>query len=992
MHLATHVGRDGARLTESLPMNSAMRQVRPRHLVVCVLLALPLAVFFAPTLIAGNAPGAFDLSYQSSPWRDEVTRPLDAQSPVQIDQAEQLPWVDGMWESLREGRIPMWTPAVGGGTSLGTNPVFTTYSVFTIVGQLVGSVTSLAIGLAVRILLATAVAELFGYLFLRRMKLSVGASVFGTVAYVFSGAAVAFETRNAIPLLLPVVLWCTDRLAERVTPGRIVALAGTVLALWLEGFPAMLVHALVVAALWWVVRVAIDNGLVFWRRPALGQWVRQAAAFGGSVGLGFLLSAVSAVPFALQLGYNDVFAARSDEATPLGRISAWWLLDERALGVPDRGPWYIGLNPFEGVSAVGTLVMVVALAGVLVSAFGRRGADRRQRDSVRNTWAVLVAVLAIAVFMGGPLLDALYALPGFSGNPFSRIRYVIAFGLAVLAAIGIDEVEGWWRERSGEPVTRRWPHVVVALGFVACLGLPFVASLGEYLDVLRGVRDLAVTTWRSELIVLGVGVAVLGVLVVTTRRLPERWTVGRSLALGGVAAAIAFTQVGLQITRLTPQVDREFYYPETNGYDALRAVAGHDLRFIGSGMGTFAPNTAMTNDVVDARSHSFRDPQWKTLILSVFPDALGPDPLKINVDFHGNVDWDSPVFDDLAIGVVAMSSSEVPLGDRHDVPAAQSWTPVRGVSAVDSDAPDGGYVGLEFRLRTSGNCGQGDVVVTATPDGGPAAVSRRPLGDARAAGVANAPLPFALPMDDAVRSEMSVRLDGAPADCVLEVGATDDSETVPAVAPITRPVDAPWQMASADGGWLYTRSSAHPLVRTVADWTPLADRSDALEAAVDPSRTSATPMPVATATDVPDGATAGTVESWSADDHGISAEVSSDGPTLLATSFNQAPGWTATVDGEAAKIVEPDGAFLGVQLPAGRHEVRFEYAPPGLKAGAALTLFGLVACTVVLLWPRWWPVVSPRLRRRDRSRRRGAAEPGDEAAGSTGTPAAAAPD
>ena len=103
-------------------------------------------------------------------------------------------------------------------------------------------------------------------------------------------------------------------------------------------------------------------------------------------------------------------------------------------------------------------------------------------------------------------------------------------------------------------------------------------------------------------------------------------------------------------------------------------------------------------------------------------------------------------------------------------------------------------------------------------------------------------------------------------------------------------------------------------------------------------------------------------------------------------------GWNVTVDGEAAKIVEPDGAFLGVQLPAGRHEVRFEYSPPGLKAGAALTLFGLAVCAVVLLWPRWWPVVSPRLRRRDRTRRRGGAEPGDEAGGSTGMPAAAAPD
>jgi hypothetical protein len=245
-------------------------------------------------------------------------------------------------------------------------------------------------------------------------------------------------------------------------------------------------------------------------------------------------------------------------------------------------------------------------------------------------------------------------------------------------------------------------------------------------------------------------------------------------------------------------------------------------------------------------------------------------------------------------------------------------------------------------------------------------------------------------MDDAAEgmvTPLEVSLDGAPRDCRLGVGFVDQAQTQLAQAPITRPADADWQMASADGGWLYTRATAHPLVRLVSDWSPERSRSAALEAAVDPARTASDPLPVAFADAPPTGASGGEVDSWSADDHGVSASVTSDGPSLVVAAFNAAPGWTVTVDGKDAELVEPDGAFLGVQVPAGDHRVRFEYAPPGLKAGAALTLVGLLAVAATSTFSIWWPRVR-RLRRGAEGARRERTAGG----GSPGTPAAAAPD
>lgn len=62
------------------------------------------------------------------------------------------------------------------------------------------------------------------------------------------------------------------------------------------------------------------------------------------------------------------------------------------------------------------------------------------------------------------------------------------------------------------------------------------------------------------------------------------------------------------------------------------------------------------------------------------------------------------------------------------------------------------------------------------------------------------------------------------------------------------------------------------------------------------------------------------------------------------------PGWSATVDGASVEVFKADGMFLGLQLPAGAHEVRLRYTAPGLRVGLALFVLGglgLVAWVVV---------------------------------------------
>ena len=77
---------------------------------------------------------------------------------------------------------------------------------------------------------------------------------------------------------------------------------------------------------------------------------------------------------------------------------------------------------------------------------------------------------------------------------------------------------------------------------------------------------------------------------------------------------------------------------------------------------------------------------------------------------------------------------------------------------------------------------------------------------------------------------------------------------------------------------------------------------------------------------------------------------------FLVTSDIYYPGWEATLDGQSIPLYRTDYVLRGVSLPAGSHEVRFEYHPKPFYAGLIVTLSILI---ILILW-----VFYPFLRRK----------------------------
>ncbi|HEX7090219.1 MAG TPA: YfhO family protein [Longimicrobiales bacterium] len=86
----------------------------------------------------------------------------------------------------------------------------------------------------------------------------------------------------------------------------------------------------------------------------------------------------------------------------------------------------------------------------------------------------------------------------------------------------------------------------------------------------------------------------------------------------------------------------------------------------------------------------------------------------------------------------------------------------------------------------------------------------------------------------------------------------------------------------------------------------------------------------------------GTVEWLDREVDRYTLRVTTDRPALLVVSENYFPAWKAAVDGEPAPVLRANYTFRAVPVPAGAHEVRFEYRSDVLRASAFASLATLV--------------------------------------------------
>lgn len=935
-----HASSDGT-LGASVPPEPGLSRIWSHLPVVAALVAGLILVVgtIGPPLFGQGVFLAGDAITQAYPWRafdDPNAENVAHHGPIGDTIDSGTPARTVFYGALTNGEFLSWNPYVAGGKPQGaqsSNGVLNPFAFSAYVLAPAWFAPAL-------IKLATMAAAIgFTFLFCRRLGAGRAPAIFGGLAFAGSGFMVMWTnwTQPEVAALVPALFWATERFLQRPRISAAAPIPLALAAMLLGNFPAIVLYALYILAPYVLVRVAYMHG------ESLRRRLSTLAGAGTAVVTGVLLVAATLVPFALTLGDTGT-GSRAEH--PDNHLRLQTLLTAgapKAFGLSTEGPSeaYFGVaNQIEAISFVGATTAILAIIGLALP---------RLASTPLGARGVLVGatvVLGWATFVGGDLLGLLQRLPAFDNSFVGRTRSVLGFTVAVLAALGVQAV-----------ADRRWPagrrQWAWAAGVIGATGLVTAIVGHRALEFARAAERAEVL--RGGLILPAI-IAVLAIGCITLARLGGRRAA--MLAVACLPALLVVESLDLSLP-LLPNEDRDSLYPSTPGIDHLADAVGDDGRFAPEGLTLFGSASAMFG-LRSVAGHAFYSTEWKEALRTIDADAFRHSPTFPFLAGTPDV-MASPFLDRMGVGWYAGSPQSPPPGDRVTTRAADPTCDqtVRLGDDVAATVPvRAGARALVVRACEPVRLPYG-ATLTARLDGA-AAPGRAHLPTDVAPGELTIGLPaegLAAPGGAPVR----LSLDDSGGRSLALAAAADGGPVVDVI----RPVDDGLRLVYADDLRIYERTRALDRIRWADRAVTVANEAVRLEQLASgrvPRGTvvldeagpegSGRPARIDVTEDTPSG---------------IAATVEADGDGYLVVADSIRHEWVATVDGEPADLVAADHAGAAVHVPAGRHEVRVAYRPPGQRAGLAVSGVSALALVSACVWD---------VRRR---RRAAAAEPSSAA-------------
>ncbi|MDW8317259.1 MAG: YfhO family protein [Anaerolineae bacterium] len=918
-----------------------------------------------------------------------------------------LPYRDYANAALRAGRLPLWNPYLFMGVPFLANPQAAV--LYPLHWPLVGldAARSLMASAVLHLWLAALGAAVYAR---RRAGLGWPASlavglVFGLSGYLAARvgqinqlAAIAW-----LPWALAVAQPTPLGLAGLALVVALQLLAGHTQAAFISATGVLLVSAWpLAAALWaWAARREPLN------RAALWDGLRGLAAATAAVGLGALLAGVQILP-SLELAEQSVRSgglpyreAVSFSLRPRGLLLT--LLPAFGENLADRfaSPAYAEFVAYVGVAAL-------ALAG-LGLAYGRR----LGYGGAVSVGALLV-VVGVALGLGGynPLTYLLYkAVPGFDlFRAPARWMALYTFGVGLLAGVGLQAAAstGLALPKPGDALARalgrvrqrplpallaaaalllalawqRWPGplTLVAWGAVAAvvllilrLGRPpwrapmllalitaELAAAGLALDHARPTAREAATSLRT---------APAHLLAAAARAEAEGRLPGRFLSLSGITydpGDLADIQ-RMFADQLPPQAIYDFVVasklqeivaPNLSLLWRLPAVDGYDggvlpLRRYVALQSLFLPAERLSPDG-RLREQLEEVPPPRLLRL------LGVEHVITDKVFDV---WLDDVYYDLQLSrrlAAADEAVSIAADGRLEATAIGLFTHLEGAA----DLPDGTPVAevtvedpagrrRAFTLRAGQDTAEG-AWSSAAQHGQPAL--RHPWP--RDGGGWDYLARLELGEPTTVQRVAVRRLAGSAAVVVRGVSLIDSRTAAHAALTVPPAGSSVVQRVHSGDVKVYRLADTLPRAYLVFRGQTAQDDEGALAALADPAFDPAQGVVLlgpelaeaGLAEEPSAGTGGGRVEVISSAAERLALRVEADAPGFLVRTESWYPGWQATVDGRPAPLLRANLLFQAVPVPAGSHEVVFEFRPGSLARGAVVSAAAALAVLALAAW------------------------------------------
>lgn len=887
------------------------------------------------SLFSGKVFAATDMLLRSPAYWENATIDGELINIVSGDTVDSvIPRSIEFADRLHQGDFPEWNPYMVGGEEFAGLPNTGLMSPL----SLPWWIAPPEIAPALVKVLEFAVVALGMSLFLRRLKLPAVTWPLASLAFCSSGFMIAWTNwpQTRVAALIPLAFWAADYAVTRRKWFAFWPLALAFAAMWLGGFPALVFHTAYLTCAYGVVRAVAQTR---WRESgAIWQFCGDALRYAAGMISAGALAAVALLPF--YLNSKDVldFSVRNYRGSSLNPEAFGTAILPYAVGTAGMKNFTGPFNPVEALSYLGVVVVLCALLALVF--------HRRLLVSRAPMWFFVIAatLCGIAMYWGGPVLDAIQQLPTMSTSMIGRLRAVFGFCVAVLAAYGVTTLMSARIPALAQSETTSSRNAATRTVLRDLAGWALAAFFAVLVVQAASVAQEGskLPEWSARWVKYSAVFAVVALVMVALIPLVrQRWF--KNLVVVGLITVMAVPSL-LIVRAWWPHSKPESYYAPAEAFTYLQENLGDD-RFValGGALPTGASTVYKTRDVL---GHAFMTGRWKDMLQQVYPDVLvTPTYPSIPSGLLKEV-IDSPILDRLAVRYVAVGSAESvpgrleqlstggsPIDLRADgvIRSGQFTGPVRGiqVTALAASLPAGTEIPLHARV-----VGHDGTVLTEAQF-----LLRRIDKETF------------IPLDGDEFSEdqpWHLELEAEEQPGIVTLGADDQGNL--AISAL-RPLPDGMNVAQTGNVTLIERTSALDRVRWANDVVVEEDaaaRMELLGSGLAPDMVVLERNPANAATP---GSTA-TIEvlpSNDLDQNTIRVNSTGAGWVVVADSLDRS-GWTATIDGQQTELFRADHVGGAVYVPdAGEHTITLEYKTPGLRVGATVSAITLVAVLALAL-------------------------------------------
>lgn len=398
-------------------------------------------ILFAPYFLKGRIFLAADTLSFFYPWKEYVPPDFSPHNPLITDPVVGV-YSEIYNQQLKEGRLSQWNPYILTGVPAVGSASFGNPGRYYPVKMLLHRYLPTPEAQTILLFLHLLMMGVFMYLYLIRLGAGERGSLFGSVAFMFNGCAMAWleiEMWVMVSAYLPLLLLFVERFQGECRMAASLS-GGLILGLMLltGGYQLVLYSGLLMTAC--LISVAYRS----WRHEkSARRIIAIAGCFVTTCILGLLIGAVEVLPF-LELvsestrinrtfSYQEFFAV-------FGRVPFRYfvtLVFPDFFGSPVLGfnvlpklPSQFYMNYSELCMYAGVTTLFAAVAGVVTL----------RRSAARFYLAVLIVVIAL---MTGTIVYFPFfkLIPGMNLMNPTRLVFLFTFALAVMAAFGINGLE-----------------------------------------------------------------------------------------------------------------------------------------------------------------------------------------------------------------------------------------------------------------------------------------------------------------------------------------------------------------------------------------------------------------------------------------------------------------------------------------------------------------------------------------------------------------------